>query len=109
MLQQLHAEQCQTSDCQMLCCRELHEICKRLMPHLEEHQWRAYQAKLQRQHQTQADSPQYQSRRKPVSSKLPAQVSEGGPASMALHKLAAYKALCWLHCHEDTFALLPAV
>ena len=100
MLRQLHAEHCQTSDCQVLCCPELGELCNRLMSHLEEQQWRAYQARLQCQHQDQADSPQTLSERRPVASELPAQVSEGGPASMALTSWLAYMALCWLCCHE---------
>ncbi len=90
MLWQLHAKQCQRIDCQVLCCRELCELCKRLTSHLEEQQWRAYQAMLKRQHQLQADSPQALSDRKPVTSGLPAQVSDGGLASTALHESVAY-------------------
>ena len=55
-LLQLHAKQCQISDCPVPRCRELREMRKRQMSRQEEQRRRAYQAMLQHQHQSQANS-----------------------------------------------------
>ena len=100
-LLQLHAKQCQTSDCPVPCCRQ-REKCQ-MSRQKEEQRQGAYQAVLQLQHRHLANSPHALSERNPVTSELPAQVSQGEPASMALHKVAAYRGLSWLYCQEDAF------